>query len=53
MLFTRSIKQQANGKTGVEKWQCNEQLWRKKGNRCFALFMLDFMIDNAVTKLNI
>jgi hypothetical protein len=47
MLFTGSIKQQPNGKTGVQKWQCNEQLWRKKGNCPFALFMWDFMVDNV------
>ena len=48
MLLTRSIKQQPNGKRGAEKWQCNEQLWRKKGNRRLALFMLDFMVDNVI-----
>jgi hypothetical protein len=46
MLLTRSIKHQPHGKIGDEKWQCNEQLWRKKVNCCFALFKLDFMIDN-------
>ncbi|WP_157829077.1 hypothetical protein [Colwellia sp. 75C3] len=48
MLLTRSIKQQPNGKTGAEKWQCDEQLWRKKGNHRLALFMLDFMVDNVI-----